>query len=94
MSGRPSERQASELRKIRFSAGYTQHAEGSVLAEFGATRVLCTASVDDTVPAFLKGTGSGWITGEYGMLPRATHTRSRREATLLVLQQADADSRY
>ena len=81
MAGRPSERKPSELRKVRFSAGYTQHAEGSVLAEFGATRVLCTASVDDTVPAFLKGSGSGWITGEYGMLPRATHTRSRREAT-------------
>ena len=81
MSGRPSERQLSELRKVRFSAGFTQHAEGSVLVEFGATRVLCTASVDKTVPAFLKGSGSGWITGEYGMLPRATHTRSRREAT-------------
>jgi ribonuclease PH len=81
MSGRPSERQPSELRKVRFSAGFTQHAEGSVLAEFGATRVLCTASIDNTVPAFLKGSGSGWITGEYGMLPRATHTRSRREAT-------------
>ena len=81
MSGRPSERQPSELRKVRFSAGFTKHAEGSVLAEFGATRVLCTASIDTYVPAFLKGSGSGWITGEYGMLPRATHTRSRREAT-------------
>jgi ribonuclease PH len=81
MSGRPSERQPSELRKVRFSTGFTQHAEGSVLVEFGATRVLCTASIDNTVPAFLKGSGSGWITGEYGMLPRATHTRSRREAT-------------
>lgn len=81
MSGRPSERQQSELRKVRFSAGFTEHAEGSVLVEFGATRVLCTASIDNSVPAFLKGSGSGWITGEYGMLPRATHTRSRREAT-------------
>jgi ribonuclease PH len=81
MSGRPSERQPSELRKVRFSAGFTKHAEGSVLVEFGATRVLCTASIDSSVPAFLKGSGSGWITGEYGMLPRATHTRSRREAT-------------
>lgn len=81
MSGRPSERQPSELRKVRFSAGFTEHAEGSVLVEFGATRVLCTASIDNSVPAFLKGSGSGWITGEYGMLPRATHTRSRREAT-------------
>jgi ribonuclease PH len=69
------------LRKVRFSAGFTKHAEGSVLVEFGATRVLCTASIDSSVPAFLKGSGSGWITGEYGMLPRATHTRSRREAT-------------
>lgn len=81
MSGRPSERQPSELRKVRFTAGFTEHAEGSVLVEFGATRVLCTASIDNSVPAFLKGSGSGWITGEYGMLPRATHTRSRREAT-------------
>ena len=69
------------MRKVRFSAGFTEHAEGSVLVEFGATRVLCTASIDTSVPAFLKGSGSGWITGEYGMLPRATHTRSRREAT-------------
>ena len=81
MSRRLNARQPSELRKIQFSAGYTQHAEGSVLAEFGATRVLCTASIDNTVPGFLKGSGSGWITGEYGMLPRATHTRFRREAT-------------
>ena len=81
MSGRPSERQPSELRKVRFSAGFTEHAEGSVLVEFGATRVLCTASIDSSVPAFLKGSGSGGITGEYGMLPRATHTRARREAT-------------
>jgi ribonuclease PH len=69
-----------ELRAVRFIRGYTRHAEGSVLAEFGATRVLCTASVDTSVPAFLRQSGQGWVTAEYGMLPRATHTRSPREA--------------
>ena len=65
---------------MRFTRRYTAHAEGSVLVEFGATRVLCTASVEEGVPAFLKGKGQGWITAEYGMLPRSTHTRTRREA--------------
>ena len=77
---RPSGRRPDELRVIRFEPGFTRHAEGSVLAEFGATRVLCTASVEDGVPPFLRGQGQGWITAEYGMLPRATHTRSAREA--------------
>ncbi len=77
---RPSGRRPDELRPIRFEPGFTRHAEGSVLAEFGATRVLCTASVEDGVPPFLRGQGQGWITAEYGMLPRATHTRMAREA--------------
>jgi ribonuclease PH len=77
---RPSGRAADQLRPIRFTRGYTEHAEGSVLVEFGATRVLCTASVENGVPGFLRGKTSGWITAEYGMLPRATHTRSPREA--------------
>jgi len=78
--GRPSGRAADELRSIRLTTDYTIHAAGSVLAEFGDTRVLCTASVDDNVPRFLKGSGQGWVTAEYGMLPGSTHTRSRREA--------------
>ena len=69
-----------ELRPIRLTRGFTRHAEGSVLVEFGETRVLVTASVDDGVPSFLRGKGEGWITAEYGMLPRATHSRSPREA--------------
>ncbi|WP_295440608.1 ribonuclease PH [uncultured Thiodictyon sp.] len=77
---RPSARQPEELRPIRFTRGYTRHAEGSVLVEFGDTRVLCTASVEERVPPFMKGQGRGWITAEYGMLPRATHERSPREA--------------
>ncbi len=77
---RPSQRQPDELRPVRLTRGYTRHAEGSVLVEFGDTRVLCTASVDNSVPAFLRGKGQGWLTAEYGMLPRATHTRSAREA--------------
>ena len=77
---RPSGREAAELRTIRFTPGYTRHAEGSVLTEFGDTRVLCTASIEDRVPPWLRGKGSGWVTGEYGMLPRSTHTRSPREA--------------
>jgi len=77
---RPSGRAPDQLRAIRFVPGFTRHAEGSVLAEFGDTRVLCTASVEDGVPRFLRGQGSGWITAEYGMLPGATHTRSNREA--------------
>ncbi|MBR0567275.1 ribonuclease PH [Azoarcus sp. L1K30] len=77
---RPSQRQADQLRPVRITRGFTRHAEGSVLVEFGDTRVLCTASVEETVPGFLRGKGQGWLTAEYGMLPRATHTRSAREA--------------
>ncbi|HMM76501.1 MAG TPA: ribonuclease PH [Gammaproteobacteria bacterium] len=80
MSKRPSGRAADELRPVRFTRHFTMHAEGSVLVEFGHTRVLCTASVEDKPPAWLKGQGLGWVTAEYGMLPRSTHTRSRREA--------------
>jgi ribonuclease PH len=74
------DRPADALRPVRLTRGFTRHAEGSVLVEFGETRVLCTASVEEKVPAFLKGKGSGWVTAEYGMLPRATHTRGSREA--------------
>jgi ribonuclease PH len=77
---RPSGRKADELRSIRFAREFTRHAEGSVLVSFGDTRVLCTASVEESVPPFLRGKGQGWVTAEYGMLPRATHTRSPREA--------------
>ena len=77
---RPSGRQPNELRTVRFVTGYTRHAEGSVMAEFGDTRVLCTASVENRVPPWLRGQGSGWVTAEYGMLPRSTHTRTGREA--------------
>ena len=77
---RPSGRAPDELRPLSFVRGYTAHAEGSVLVGFGGTRVLCTASVEEGVPSFLRGKGQGWVTAEYGMLPRATHTRSAREA--------------
>jgi len=77
---RPSGRAPNEMRAVEFRVGYTRHAEGSVLASFGATRVLCTASIESRVPPFLKGRQEGWVTAEYGMLPRATHTRSAREA--------------
>ena len=77
---RPSGRQPGELRPVQFDVGYTKHAAGSVLAVFGDTRVLCTASVDNRVPGWMRGSGRGWVTGEYGMLPGATHTRSGREA--------------
>src|SRR5262245_34701794 len=77
---RPSARQPDQLRKVAITRGYTRHAEGSVLVEFGDTRVICTASVEEKVPPFLKGRGQGWLTAEYGMLPRATNTRSDREA--------------
>lgn len=80
MKGRPSGRAPDELRPIRITRKFTRHAEGSVLVEFGETRVLCNASVEETVPSFLRNSGGGWVTAEYGMLPRATHTRSRREA--------------
>ena len=78
---RPSARAADELRPIRMTRRFTKHAEGSVLVEFGDTRVLCTASVEERVPPFLKGKGRGWVTAEYGMLPRATNSRMQREAS-------------
>ena len=77
---RPSGRAPDELRKVTIERGFTQHAEGSVLVSFGNTRVICTASVESRQPPFLRGTNKGWVTGEYGMLPRATNTRSGREA--------------
>lgn len=77
---RPSGRAADQLRPVRFISRFTKHAEGSVLVEFGDTHVLCTASVEETVPAFLRNKGQGWVTAEYGMLPRSTHTRTAREA--------------
>jgi ribonuclease PH len=77
---RSGSRAADQLRPVRITRGYTVHAEGSVLIEFGATKVLCTASVEEKVPPHKRGSGEGWVTAEYGMLPRATHTRSDREA--------------
>ncbi|MCC5062871.1 ribonuclease PH [Xanthomonas campestris pv. raphani] len=77
---RPSGRTADQLRPVRIERAFTRHAEGSVLVSFGDTRVLCTASVENRVPNFLRGKGEGWVTAEYGMLPRSTHTRSDREA--------------
>jgi ribonuclease PH len=77
---RPSGRAPDEMRAITIEAGFTRHAEGSCLIGFGDTRVLCTASVESSVPPWLRGKGKGWVTAEYGMLPRATHTRGRREA--------------
>jgi ribonuclease PH len=77
---RSGQRAADQLRPVRITRGYTIHAEGSVLIEFGNTRVLCTASVEEKVPGHKKGSGEGWVTAEYGMLPRSTHTRSDREA--------------
>jgi ribonuclease PH len=78
--GRPSGRAAHELRPVSLQRGFTRHAEGSVLVAFGETRVLCTASVEERVPPFLKESGRGWVTAEYGMLPRSTNTRTDREA--------------
>ena len=80
MSLRPDGRTADALRPLSITRHYTRHAEGSVLVEFGHTKVLCTASVEERVPPFLKGKGQGWVTAEYGMLPRSTHTRTDREA--------------
>jgi ribonuclease PH len=77
---RPSGRAPDQLRPVRFTRRFAKHAEGSVLVEFGDTHVLCTASVEDNVPPFLRGKGQGWVTAEYGMLPRSTHTRTAREA--------------
>jgi len=78
---RPSGRDPATMREVRFVPDFTKHAEGSVLASFGDTQVLCTASIEERVPGWMRGKGSGWVTGEYGMLPRATHTRSGREAS-------------
>jgi len=80
ISGRPSGRRPDQLRAVRIQRAYTRNPEGSVLVEFGDTRVLCTASVEERVPPFLKESGRGWVTAEYGMLPRATNTRGEREA--------------
>src|SRR5690606_1375183 len=77
---RPSGRRPDELRAVRFQTHYTRNADGAVLTEFGATRVLCTASIEAKVPPFLKGRQEGWVTAEYGMLPGATHTRTQRES--------------
>jgi ribonuclease PH len=77
---RPSQRKPAELRPVTIERGYTRHAEGSVLIAFGDTRVICTATIEEGVPGFLKGRGQGWVTAEYGMLPRSTHTRTDREA--------------
>src|SRR5512142_643940 len=78
--GRKAGRAPGELRDIRIEPNFTRHAEGSALVSFGDTRVLCTATLEERVPGFLKGTGKGWVTAEYGMLPRSTHTRTDREA--------------
>ncbi len=77
---RPSGRAPDQMRAVRIERQFTKHAEGSVLISFGDTRVLCTASVENKVPGFLRGKGEGWVTAEYGMLPRSTHTRMNREA--------------
>jgi len=78
---RPSNRKPDEMREVRITRNYTKHAEGSVLIEFGDTKVICTASVEERVPGFLRGKGQGWVTAEYGMLPRSTGSRMRREAS-------------
>src|SRR5246127_3175358 len=77
---RPSGRAPDQMRELSFEPAFTRHAEGACLVSFGDTRVLCTASVEERVPPFLRGKGQGWVTAEYGMLPRATHTRGNREA--------------
>ena len=77
---RPSGRSRDELRAVKFTRGFTKHAAGSVLVEFGDTKVLCTAAVEESVPGFMRGQGRGWVTAEYGMLPRSTNDRMNREA--------------
>jgi len=79
-AGRPDGRRDDEIRPVSIETGVSRYAEGSVMIAQGETRVLCTVSIDDKVPPFLKGSGTGWVTAEYGMLPRSTHTRSPREA--------------
>jgi ribonuclease PH len=76
---RPSKRESDQLRDVKVTRNYTKHAEGSVLVEFGDTKVICTASIDESVPPFLKGQGKGWLTAEYSMLPRATNSRNKRD---------------
>src|SRR3546814_9300304 len=78
---RPSGRAPDEMRAIAIETGFTKHAEGSCLVSFGDTRVLCTASIEERIPPWLRGKGEGWVTGEYSMLPRPTHTRGQREAS-------------
>ncbi len=78
---RPSGRELNEMRAVSIETGFTKHAEGSALIKMGDTHVLCTATIEDRVPPFIKGSGLGWVTAEYGMLPRATNTRMRREST-------------
>jgi ribonuclease PH len=78
---RPSGRKPDQMRPVTFTPEYTKHAEGSVLAEYGDTRVVCTASIENRVPPWMRNAGHGWVTGEYGMLPRSTHSRTNREAT-------------
>ena len=80
-AARPSGRPASQMRDVRLEAGWARHAEGSCLVHFGHTQVLCTASIDQRIPAFLRNSGRGWVTAEYGMLPRSTHERTEREAS-------------
>ena len=82
---RPNNRENNQPRQIKITRNYTKHAEGSVLVEFGDTKVLCTATVEDAVPRFLKGQGQGWVTAEYGMLPRSTHVAP---STTLLVQYA------
>ena len=77
---RPSGRANDEMRQVKFTRNYTMHAEGSVLVEFGNTKILCTATIDDRTPPWLRGKGQGWVTAEYGMLPRSTNSRMGREA--------------
>lgn len=88
---RPDLRRADEMRRVRITTGYTMHAEGSVLVEVGNTKVLCNATVEDRVPPFLAGRGLGWVTAEYSMLPRATHTRSPRDISKLKLNGRSAE---
>ena len=90
---RPSGRKPDELRAVSFERGFTRHAEGSCLVRFGDTHVLCTASLEERVPPWLKGGGKGWVTAEYGMLPRATHDRTRREAADYLSAARDGASR-
>jgi len=92
-TNRPENRSREALRPVTFEASVSRYAEGSCLVKFGGTHVLCTASVDENVPRWMRGSGKGWVTAEYGMLPRATHTRNSREATLCKPMAARARHR-